>query len=240
MSGTCPSCGCYQPESLLCHDDSAAVETMLAAAPQLVDELQVAIAKQARVGGGGKAGKGSAHERSPVNWGAVAARDTLLVELALWGSDIDAIRKHPQAAEIVTGIGRVVKDAYRTIDRMQDRQYLGQCLAEEDGAVCHAELWVRPGAHQMKCTQCETVIDVLARREDLLDKAEDMIVTPKEASSYVGEVGGIEVGQQRIRNYVDRKRIARRPSPDGQMRLRLGDLLEVLRRDTATRDVRAS
>lgn len=240
MSGVCPSCGAEQPESLLCHDDTSAVETMFAAVPQLVDELQVAINKQAKVGSGGKAGKGSAHERSPVNWGAVAVRDALLVEFALWGSDIDAIRKHPQAAEIVSGIGRVVKNAYRCIDRMRDRQYLGQCLHSEDGLICHAEVWVKPDARQVVCSQCETVHDVPARRAALLDEAEDLIVTPKEASSYIGEVGGIKVGQQQIRNYVDRKRITKRPSAAGVMLLRMGDLLDILRNDAATRDVRAS
>lgn len=240
MSAVCPSCGCTQPDGLLCHDDTSAVETMLAAAPQLIDELQVAINKQAKVGDGGKAGKGSAHERSPVNWGAVAVRDALLVELALWGSDIDAIRKHPQAAEIASGIGKAVKNAYRCIDRMRDRQYLGQCLAEEDGLTCHAEVWVKPGAHQVRCSQCHTVHDVPTRRASLLEQAEDLIVTPKEASSYIGEVGGFKVGQQQIRNYVDRKRIPKRPSVDGVMRLRMGDLLDILRQDTTTRDVRAS
>lgn len=240
MTQVCPSCGCFQPDALLCHEDTSAIETMLAAAPQLVDELQVAINKQAVIGDGGKAGKGSAHERSPVNWGAVAVRDALLVELALWGNDIDAIRKHPQAAEIASGIGKAVKNAYRCIDRMQDRQYLGQCLAEENGLICHAEVWVKPGAHQVKCSQCHTVHDVPDRRASLLQQAEDLIVTPKEASNYIGEVGEIKVGQQQIRNYVDRKRIPKRPSADGLMRLRMGDLLEILRRDTETRNVRAS
>ena len=39
--------------------------------------------------------------------------------------------------------------------------------------------------------------------------------------------GGISVGHQRIRNYLDRGRIAERPSPDGVKRLRLGDLLAI-------------
>ena len=236
----CPSCGCSQPDGLLCHDDTTAVETMLAAVPQLIEQLEIAISKQAKIATGGKAGKGSAHERSPINWGVVKARDLLLVELAIWGDDINAIRRHPQAAEIVTGIGRTIKDAYRAIDRMQERKYLGQCLYEEDGLVCHAEIWARPGAHQVKCTQCEHVHDVGDRRADLLDMAEDMIVTPREASRYIGEVGGINVGHQRIRNYLDRKRIATRPSQTGVKLLRLGDLLAVLRDDAARHDVAAS
>lgn len=240
MSATCPSCGCVQPSGLLCSDDTAALQVMLAAAPQLIDQLQVAIGKQARLTSVGKAAKGSAHEKTPINFGALAVRDALLAELALWGDDTAAIRRHPQAAEIVSGIGRAVKDAYRAIDRTADRQYLGQCLVTEDGAVCHAELWVKPGAHQVACSQCETVHDVPKRRAKLVERAEDMIVTPREASQYLGEVGDIPVGHQRIRNYLDRGRIARRPSVDGSMRLRLGDLLDVLRDEASRKESRAS
>jgi chaperonin GroEL (HSP60 family) len=78
-------------------------------------------------------GKGSAHERSPINWGVVATRDALLVELALWGDDINVIRKHVQAAEIASGIGKAVKNAYQAIDRMADRKYLGKCNHKIEG-----------------------------------------------------------------------------------------------------------
>jgi hypothetical protein len=237
---TCPSCGCAQSQGLLCHDDTAAVETMLAAVPQLVEQLEVAISKQAKVSTGGKAGKGSAHERSPVNWGVVAVRDALLVELAIWGDDIDAIRRHPQAAEIVSGIGRVVKDAYQAIDRMMDRKYLGKCEHKIDGLRCQQELWVRQSAKEVRCKGCGYEHNVADRRLDMLEMAEDQICTPREASTYIGEVGGIEVGHQRIRNYLDRKRIVVRPSHDGVQRLRLGDLLQVLRDDAARHEARAS
>lgn len=236
----CPSCRCHQPHGLLCHDCTTAIQTMWAAAPQLIDQLQIAITKQARISAGGKAGKGSAHERLPINLGALAVRDALLVELALWGDDIDAVRRHPQAAEIVTSLGRAVKDAYRAIDRSADRQYLGTCQAREGETTCSAEVWVRPGAHQITCTQCGTTHDVPGRRAKLLEQAADLIVTPREASQYVGEVGGIPVGHQRIRNYLDRGRIATRPSPEGAMRLRLGDLLTVLLDESARHEARAS
>lgn len=230
MSAICPSCGCHQPEGLLCHDDTAAIETMLAAVPQLIDQLQVTISKQAKVATGGKAGKGSAHERSPINWGIVAVRDSLLVELALWGDDINAIRRHPQAAEIVSGIGRAIKDAYRAIDRMSERQYLGTCMYEENGLTCHAEIWARPGAHQVTCSQCGITHEVGERRVWLLRQAEDMLVTVREASRYVGEVGGIRVTEASIRGYLHRrKRLAYRP---GTNLIRLGDLLAVVLDDS--------
>lgn len=197
---------------------------MLSAVPQLLDQLQVAISKQAKTAGNGKASKGSAHERSPINWGIVAVRDALLVQVAMWGSDIDAIRRHPQAAEILSDIGHGVKNAYRAIDRIQERVYLGQCLYEEDGLTCHAEIWARPGAHQVTCTQCEITHEVHERRAALLLRAADMLFTVREASTMVGDVGGIRVTESAIRGYLHRKRIGYRT---GTM-IRLGDLLDVV------------
>lgn len=231
MTGECPSCGAQQSMAWLCTDCCAAIETMLAAAPALVEQLDVAVSKQAKVGSGGKAGKGSAHERAPINFGALAVRDALLVELALWGDDINVIRRHPKAAEIASGIGKVVKAAYQAIDRAVDRKYLGKCNHKIDGLYCQEELWVRPKAKEIRCKSCGYEHNVTNRRADMLEMAEDYICTPREASRYIGEVGGQHVGHQRIRNYLDRGRIAERPSPDEHKRLRLGDLMDLLRAD---------
>ena len=237
MSGTCPSCGCSQPNGLLCSEDTAAVEIMLAAAPQLIEQLDVAVSKQARLSAGGKAGKGTAREKSPVNWGVAAVRDSLLIELALWGDDINEIRQHPQAAEIASGIGHAIKRAYSAIDRVRDRKYLGRCNNQQ---TCPAEIWAKPGASQVQCDLCKYVHDVSVRRADLMVVAKDLIVTPREASRYIGEYGDMEVGHQRIRNYLDRKRIPLRPSPDDVQRFRFGDLLDLLKKDAARHDAQAS
>jgi hypothetical protein len=214
VSIPCPSCGCATPEGTLCVEDSAALSAMLAAVPQLLEQLEVAVSKQAKTAGGGKAGKGTAHLKSPVNWGVAAVRDALLVELALWGTDVLAIRKRPDAGRAVSGIGRAIKDAYRAIDRMQDRKYLGRCGmydANHPEDRCQAELWAAPKAGEVKCPECKHLHNVAKRRLDLLEMAEDLICTVKEASSYMGEVGHITVTEASIRGYLHRKRIAYRP-----------------------------
>ena len=232
----CPSCGAVQSMAWLCSGCCSAVETMLAAAPALIEQLDVAASKQVKIGDGGSRARtqdkeddgndaGLAHTRSPVNWGAVAVRDALLVELALWGDDINEIRRHPKAAEIVAGIGMVVKNAYQAIDRMRERQYLGVCMYEEDGAICHAEVWAGPGAREVTCTQCEVTHPVAERRAWLMKKAKDVLATVKEASSYMGEVGHIHVTEASIRGYIHRKRISYRPNSN---LIRIGDLLAVV------------
>jgi hypothetical protein len=128
MSIPCPSCGCATPDGTLLHRGlrrPVRHARRRAATPRAAGR---GVSKQAKTAGGGKAGKGTAHLKSPVNWGVAAVRDALLVELALWGTDVLAIRKRPDAGRAVSGIGRAIKDAFRAIDRMQDRQYLGPVL----------------------------------------------------------------------------------------------------------------
>jgi hypothetical protein len=208
----------------LCADCCAIVETLLAAAPQLIDQLDIAISKQAKVGGAGKGGL--ARERAPINFGALAVRDALLVELALWGDDINEIRRHPKVAEIVRDLGRAVKDAYRAIDRAQERQYLGKCMNVVETVTCYEELWARPGAKELRCRNCSYEHNVANRRLDMMEMAADMLVTVKEASRYLGAVGHITVTEASIRGYIHRGvRLAYRP---GTTMIRLGDLLAVV------------
>jgi hypothetical protein len=206
---------------------------MLAAVPQLIEQLDVAISKQAKVGGGGKAGKGSAHLRSPINFGAMQVRDDLEAQAAVWGSlTVEELRRDRNIASGVGGLGRAVKAAFRAIDRAQDRIYLSQCLYEEDGATCHAELWARPGATTATCTQCEVTHDVAERRAFLLQRAANQLFTVKEASEVLGEIGGIPVTQASIRGYLHRKRLSYRP---GGTLIRLGDLLELVVEESGRR-----
>jgi hypothetical protein len=222
----------------LCSDCCCAVETMLAAAPTLIEQLDIAASKQVKIGSGASRMRtadseddgndaGLAHTRSPVNWGAVAVRDALLVELALWGDDINEIRRHQKAAEIASGIGKAVKNAYSVIDRMQERKYLGKCMNQVGGLKCHEELWVRPNAKEIRCKSCSYEHNVANRRFDMIEMARDMIVTVKDASACLGELAGIRVTEDRIRGYLKRGRIAYRPLGEKQGIL-LGDLWDVV------------
>jgi hypothetical protein len=125
-----------------------------------------------------------------------------------------------------------VRRARWSIDRPAERQYLGTCLYEEDGATCHAEIWAPLEAESVVCTQCEITHEVAERRRWLLAQAADLICTVREASSYLGEVGGIPVTQASIKGYLHRKRLAYRP---GTSMIRLGDLLEILVDETGRR-----
>jgi len=159
--------------------------------------------------------------------------------------EVAAIRKHPAVIELIDEIADAIRLARRTVDRPADRKFFGTCYAEQPGedgepVVCTEEIWANPHAEEVTCKVCGITHEIAERREWLLDKAEDMILTPREASQYIGGIGKMTIGHQKIRNYLDRGRITERPSPDGVKRLRLGDLLDVLRDDAARHDARAS
>jgi hypothetical protein len=144
-------------------------------------------------------------------------------------SEVPLIRRHPAVEELVDQITDAVRLARRTVDRPTDRQYLGTCLMENRDdhghmVTCLEEVWARPGASEVQCKVCGTDHPVVERRAWLLKKAEDMLCTVREASSYMGEVGHIMVTQSAIRGYIHRGKIGYR---SGNL-IRLGDLLAVV------------
>lgn len=251
MNATCPVCLRDQDAGLLCHACTSALERDLGDVPAIVAELDVTLSKQARIGSGGSAGL--ARERMPMHEGARLAGDYLQNTLTTWARDVSGERWHPDDAfnattgaaallllrikdvrshaavvELVDEVTDAIRQARHAVDRPADRQYLGVCLSEFEGVTCTEEIWARPGADEVTCKVCGITHEVAERRAWLLNKAKDMIVTPLDASKYLGEIGHITVGHQRIRNYLDRGRIPKRPSADGALRFRLGDLLAVI------------
>lgn len=254
MTAQCPVCFAEQAAGLLCSNCTDRLEHDLGDVAAIVSELDVTISKQARIGAGSKGGL--ARERMPLNVGAMQVADDLQNTMTTWARDvaganasvnpydvdptklaagvllcyIDAIRKHAAVDELVDEITEAIRRARQVVDRPADRQYLGTCLAEFEGVTCTEEIWARPGAKEVTCRVCGVCHEVAERRAWLLKRAEDMLCTVKEASSYLGEVGDIRVTEASIRGYLHRgKRLAYRP---GTNLIRLGDLLAVVLDDS--------
>ena len=247
----CPSCGCEQGAGLLCARETDLLEKALGDVRWIVTELETTLSKQARMGTPGKGGL--ARERNPIHLGALEASDTLGNVLTTWARDvgqfellghergpifasafllgsINDIRKHPAVEELLDEVTDAIEQARRAVDRPADRMYLGQCMVElpgEDGELvtCYAELWARPDASEVTCKVCGVTHAVAERRAWLLARAADMLVTVKEASRYIGDVGGMTVTESSIRGLIHRKRLGYRAETTT---FRLGDLLEVL------------
>ena len=256
----CPICERQQDLGLVCHACVTVLERDLAEVRALMGELDVTASKQARIGGGGKGAPARERspinwggvEAADVltNTLTTWARDVSESRGWVWVASkvppaaqsaatllvhIDAIRRHPAANELFDEITDAIKQARRAVDRPADRVYLGQCMVEtpdEDGrqVTCLAELFARPQASEVSCRVCGAEHEVGERRAWLMQRAKDMIVTVKEAATFIGEVGGIKVSQSSIRGYLHRGRIAYRPGVTNG--IRLGDLLAVVLDDS--------
>lgn len=248
MSATCPACGAEQQQSLLCHSCTTLIERDLRSVPALSEDLDIALSRQARIGTGGKAGKGGAHTRWPINTGAAAAAWDLQQVLTIWARElsktpvattvhashvlllhINEIRRHPDVDHMVEKITQAITKARHTIDRPQDRVFVGPCMyADPDTDItCLADIYARPAASHAACKVCGITHDVAERRAWLLEQASDRLFTVREASQMLGDVGGIRVTESRIRGYIHRQRLAYHPIGDGKG-IRLGDLLTVV------------
>jgi hypothetical protein len=234
MTTTCPSCGATTPDGTLCHADTDALATLLAAAPALIAELDLAASRQARLTPTGPAGTGTAHERSPVDWTAAQARDALETELAICGSDIRELRRAPWAGRMLHTLGAAINQAYRAIDRTPDRAYLGTCGASTGELVCTAELWAHPGTQTVACAQCRTRHDVTERQATLLAAAANHLATATDIANALTTLDH-PITAARIRKWKQRGRLTERP--EGSKLYRLGDVIDLLtdhdRRGTA-------
>jgi hypothetical protein len=111
-NAVCPVCYAKQVDSLLCDSCTDQLRTdlrgnrVVMGVAELVDNLHVAQAKLARVGGGsaGESRKGDTkHERLPIHIGAMDAVRRLDYYLASWARDLTGDEWRP------SGVGRVVR-----------------------------------------------------------------------------------------------------------------------------------
>lgn len=120
MTATCPSCFGRSEDALLCTVCTSRLTTDLRGnasimgVAELVDNLHVAMAKQARINGGGnakprprpKTAEGEdgnhklAHERLPINLGAAAALADLESYLGTWAMDVTNDQWWPTPGEL--------------------------------------------------------------------------------------------------------------------------------------------
>lgn len=177
-TAVCPVCGCEQADSLLCDRDTANLRTdlqgngVLMGVAELVDNLHVAMAKQARGSDPGKAGL--ARERMPANLEAGRHVRELEYRLGTWAMDVtgdrwwpragryvaaeaagllagslDHIRRHGAVAELVAEIAGAIDDARRSLDVEPFTRFaVGPCPEERCArtmfALCPAEGSSRP------------------------------------------------------------------------------------------------
>lgn len=116
----------------------------------------------------------------------------------------------------------VVREA---IDTASPRVFLGPC------DVCGRDMHAPPQADEVECRPCALVYPVAGRREAMLASVEDRLHGAADIASYLTTYGE-PIDAARIRQWKRRGRIeARAEDARGNPLFRIGDVLDLLRRD---------
>ena len=120
-NSACPSCGCHQPDGLLCNTETLRLQADLTAVPALVEDLTIAISKQARLTNAGRGSKGSAHERWAINVDSSAMAWELEHKLTKWAAEIAHLLNYgPPTYAATTRAASLLLDEMPTVRGYQD------------------------------------------------------------------------------------------------------------------------
>ena len=116
----------------------------------------------------------------------------------------DWIRTQHWAPEILDELTDVADQLRRMVDRPADRWFAGPC------DHCERDLYAKAGALSIHCDDCDVTYDVMAKREKMLADAHDMNATASEIARAISWLGNEPLSAERIRKWVERKRLTRK------------------------------
>lgn len=243
------SCGRPVKDATVCQSCSDRLAAALGDVPALADEIEVTVTRQSRMADR-KDGPRSATRPLVFDMDASIMRDALRNTLSTWIREItydgetlpsdtiggmarwllvprrlERIRHHPAAGEAVDEITACVRTAEHNVMGPSLRWYAGPC-------DCGLDLYVVPSAALVRCRSCGTEYDVAARRDWLLETAEDTLA---HAALIAQALTVLEspVKVDRIYKWAERGRIADRGvDPRGRPLYRVGDVRTELAKDT--------
>lgn len=230
---TVETCDHPAGDGFVCRGCISTLEQVLAETPWLVDDLNLVITKQVRYTSGGGRTSGSAEVPLPFNLRASDVLSDLVLKLASWCAllaeenphwampnghprhtsawllcRLETIRCHEAGNELVEEVCRARAAAMFTIDRPQERQFLGECGAEygsdapgsletdawgHSGYRCQRPLFGRSGEHTAACEDCGAEWEVAVRRRWVESRAleglADRLFTATEAASVLAAYG---------------------------------------------------
>lgn len=263
-------CLCSRPagDAFLCGRCLAELEQDLAEVPFLIRELEVVLTRQTVYAPRSDGGRSSI-KPLPFHVAASDTRQKINRALERWAKALivdscprsgrpehtsafllgrlNQIGHHESAIDIAKQISEPIGKARWLIDRPADKWYAGPCNNEilVDGGSpreCGQELYAKTGAVVVECQACEAQFDVKARREWLLQAAEDHLANASTIARAVTWLGEEQVTPHRVAMWVKRKRlVAKGHEPYGDSKnpdrtrplYRVGDVLDLLA-ETAT------
>lgn len=175
-----------------------------------------------------------------ITWAVdVAARNgrpltaTTVREAAAWlAKEPKLIAAHPDAGKLADQLHKVVRSAWKVVDRDPERVYLGQCSAlirdaAGDVAQCEVDIYAPRGRPVVQCRACGAVWDVAPRRDRLLSAVDEQLATPPEIARALSKLGQA-VTVNAIYGHIHRGNLTRHPphplDERQRARYRVGDV----------------
>lgn len=136
------------------------------------------------------------------------------------------IRVADWAQDLAEELGHVSQQLRFLVDRPADRWYAGPC------DQCERDLYARTGAAEVVCAECDLAYDVAARRQWLLEQAEDRLVNATMLARAVSWLGSEPLTAERVRKWAQRGRLIAKGHEVRAGRTlplyRIGDALDLL------------
>jgi hypothetical protein len=254
-------CGvCSSPtgdQGRLCRTHTDDLARDLHTVPDLVQELEVTLTRQARITAEKHGGR-SAERPLPWNEHAATVASDLNTTLNGWALDtsrlaederdplaadhysdttavaawltrnLSTLRMHEGAGSAHEEITRVIRDARWAVDRPLDYMHLGECGNDEDhDPPCSAILYGHPERHYATCRQCGARHRITERLQWMLDHLRTQLVTIPEAVG-IAQIAGKRTSEDKLRLMASRHRFLPAGTSDGKPTYRMADVLRAL------------
>lgn len=256
MSPICTAPQCDNPthDGHLCANCIGTLRRDLDAVPWLVEDLMVTISRQDRLGDA-SGGRRTDERPLPLRLNAVEAKRDMADTLHSWAAHVAGrrgipapphkaleaaaflarytgeVQDDPRAGDLADEIGYAVLTAQRAVDKPLAHRFVGPCDR------CGADLYCHPRAKVVACPntpECDAEYNVEDRREWLLQKAEDQLLTAAELSRALPNLLQQPLTASAIRGYARRhgdklpQKAPHAKDPNKSPRYRVGDLLALL------------
>lgn len=144
-------------------------------------------------------------------------------------SYLQTIQSDQLAGQLADEVGYIVVVARRAVDKPLQLVFVGPC------DLCSADLYAHPRSLTVACRQleCDAEYKVSERREWLLDKAKDQLLSAAEISKALPGLLPRErkLTDSMIRGWAHHGRLAQKPphpSKPRQPRYRVGDVIDII------------
>lgn len=153
----------------------------------------------------------------------------LVPDLARWlAEQAGWLRQRPEGEQALDELDSCSDLLRAAIDRPGPAVFCGRC------DVCDRDLRARPGAATVECRRCDVTYDVTARREYLLELANDTLAHASLIARALDELGE-PVKPERIRQWASRGRLhAKGKDAAGRPLYAVRDVRSLVSEDTRT------